>query len=177
LLDGTRTDDRRGHTGPGQQPGQREVGRVDAQFGGELLVAFDRLPVPFQRVSRPALAGPGAGALALFAQRPAEQSTVQRRPRNDAEAVVDRGRHHFQLDVTGHQVVDALLADQAEEVAAGGRLLCRGQVPAGEVGRTDVQHLALLDEQLHGLPDLLPRRAPGDVVHLVQVDPVGLQPA
>jgi hypothetical protein len=41
----------------------------------------------------------------------------------------------------------------------------------------DVEHLAFADELFHRLPDLLPRRRPVDVVHLVEVDVVGLQPA
>ncbi len=41
----------------------------------------------------------------------------------------------------------------------------------------DVDDLALGDEQLHRLPDLVPGRVPVDVVHLVQVDVVGLQAA
>ena len=44
------------------------------------------------------------------------------------------------------------------------------EVPPGEVGRPDVQHLALLYQRLHRLPDLVPRGCPRDVVHLVQVD-------
>ena len=43
--------------------------------------------------------------------------------------------------------------------------------------RADVEHLALRDQRLHRLPDLVPRRRPVDVVHLVEVDVVGLQPA
>ena len=48
---------------------------------------------------------------------------------------------------------------------------------AGEVAAPDVEHLALLHEHVHRLPDLVPRRVAVDVVHLVEVDVVGLQPA
>ena len=54
-------------------------------------------------------------------------------------------------------------------------LLRLGDVPAGKVGRADVEHLALLDEHFHRLPDLLPGCQAVDVVHLVQVNVVGLQ--
>src|SRR5690606_37685874 len=69
-------------------------------------------------------------------------------------------------------VVDALLADDAEEAA-----LLRGRVrlddvPGGEVAAADVEDLALAEQLLHRLPDLLPRRAAIDVVHLVEVDPI-----
>ena len=47
--------------------------------------------------------------------------------------------------------------------------------PAGEVRRAHVDHLALLHQDLHRLPDLVEGRAPVDVVHLVEVDVVGLQ--
>src|SRR6266498_1169806 len=63
-----------------------------------------------------------------------------------------------------------------EEVAPLRDALRLRDVPAGEVGRADVHDLALLHQDLHRLPDLLPGRAPVDVVHLVQVEVVGLQP-
>ena len=53
----------------------------------------------------------------------------------------------------------------------------QGYVPGGEVAAADVADLALADQLLHRLPDLLPRRGPVDVVHLVQVDVVGPQPS
>jgi hypothetical protein len=130
-----------------------------------------------ERVGRPALRRPAGGSFLQLADRAREQAAVQRRPRDDPDAVLDGGRYDLKLHVAGQQVVDALLADEPEEVAAVRRLLRRGQVPAGEVGRPDVAHLALRHQGLHRLPDLLPRRGTGDVVHLVQVDPVGLQPA
>ena len=46
--------------------------------------------------------------------------------------------------------------------------LGEGHVPGGEVAAADVADLALADQLLHRLPDLLPRRGPVDVVHLVQ---------
>ncbi|MNL14788.1 hypothetical protein D3C87_1357450 [compost metagenome] len=58
--------------------------------------------------------------------------------------------------------------------------LCRllvglGNLPAGEVGTADVDHLPLAHELLHRLPDLLPGRGPIHVMHLVEVDMIGLQ--
>ena len=49
--------------------------------------------------------------------------------------------------------------------------------PAGEVGRADVQDLALLHQQLEGLPDFVQRHAAVDVMHLIQIDVVRVQPA
>ena len=56
-----------------------------------------------------------------------------------------------------------------------GNLLGARNVPAGKIGRTDIDNLALLDKHFHGLPDLLPGCQTIHVVHLVQIDVVGLQ--
>jgi hypothetical protein len=88
-----------------------------------------------------------------------------------------QGGDDFELDGAGGEVVEALLADRAEEVPLAGELLGGRDVPGGEVAAADVEHFAFADELFHGLPDLLPRRRPVDVVHLVEVDVVGLQPA
>jgi hypothetical protein len=88
---------------------------------------------------------------------------------------VHRSGDHLFLDVTLSQVVQALLADQAEEVPCARNLLGLRDRPAGEVRRADVDDLAVLDEHLHRLPDLIERRAPVHVMHLVQVDVIGLQ--
>ncbi len=101
---------------------------------------------------------------------------MQRRPRDQAEAVVLGGRDDLQLDGALQQVVDRLLAGETEEVAGLRALLRLGDVPAGEVAGADVDDLALGDQHLHRLPDLLPGSRPVDVVHLVEVDVVGLQP-
>ena len=42
LLDGARTDDRRGHDRVGQQPRERDVGRSLAELGAELLPRVER---------------------------------------------------------------------------------------------------------------------------------------
>jgi hypothetical protein len=74
------------------------------------------------------------------------------------------------------EVVQALLGGQAHEVPCRGGALGQGHVPGGEVAAADVADLALADQLLHRLPDLLPRRGPVNVVHLIQVDVIGLQP-
>ncbi len=56
------------------------------------------------------------------------------------------------------------------------RLLRLRDMPAREVRGSDVEDLALRTQDLHRLPDLVERRVPVDVVHLIQVDVVGLQP-
>ena len=87
------------------------------------------------------------------------------------------GGEHLELDRAGPQVVQALLRHEPERAAPAGGLAGLREVPAGEVRAADVDHLPLRDEEVHGLPDLVPRCVPIDVVHLVEVDVVGLQPA
>jgi len=122
-----------------------------------------------------ATSGPCRRAFLLLAQHAAEQPAVQGRPRDHADAVVPRRGQHLQLDPPRCQVVQRLLAHQPEEVPLTRRLLCLREVPPGEVRRPEVQHLSLLPQDTERLPDLVPRRVPVDVVHLVQVDVVGLQ--
>jgi len=53
------------------------------------------------------------------------------------------------------EVVEALLADQAERTAARCRLVGLGDVPAGEVAGAGVEDLALGDQDVDRLPDLV----------------------
>ena len=69
----------------------------------------------------------------------------------------------------------ALLRDEPEKVPLPRVLVGLDDVPRGEVAAPHVEHLALLDEDLHRLPDLVPGRVAVDVVHLVKVDAVGLE--
>ncbi len=81
----------------------------------------------------------------------------------------------LELDRAVIEMIVALLADQAHQAAFIGLLARRRDVPAGEVARTDVNHLALLHQRIEALPDFIPRAGAIDVVHLVEIDPVRLQ--
>src|SRR3954469_22015808 len=97
--------------------------------------ADDRYPLSTSRSVLQRARGPAGGAarsLPLLAQHATEQAPVQRGPGDHADAVIDRGREHLQLYLPGHQVVDGLLADQAEEPARGGGVIGLRDVPAGE---------------------------------------------
>ncbi len=144
----------------------------------EVFVTLHLRPLGAVRERRGGPPAPAAApaALAFLAQRAAEQPAVQRRPRDDAEAVVLGGRDDLHLRAALGQVVQALLADQAEGAAPGGGLVRLGDVPAREVRGAGVEDLALLHQHVDGLPDLVPRRVPVDVVELVQVDVVGPEP-
>ena len=102
---------------------------------------------------------------------------MQRAPRQYPDAVALAGRQDLQLGHPRGEVVQGLLTDQAVRGPAAGCLLSLGDVPAGEVRRPGVDDLALAAQDIHRLPDLVPRRGPVDVMHLVQVDMVGAQPA
>ncbi len=50
-------------------------------------------------------------------------------------------------------------------------------LPAREVARSDIHNFAFADQLLHRLPDFFPGRVAIDMVHLVEVDMVGLKPS
>src|SRR3989304_4888957 len=56
-----------------------------------------------------------------------------------------------------------------------GLRLSTRDLPGGEVAAADVEHLPLAHELYHRLPDFFPRRLTIPVMHLVEVDVVGLQ--
>src|SRR6202042_1624098 len=144
------------------------------QFGTERLVRLQVGPRLLDGPGRPPARAPPATTLA--AQYAAQQPSVQGAPRNDPDAVALAGGQHFQLDGARREVVQRLLTDQPERRAAQRRFLGLGDMPPREVRRPDVDDLALGAQDLHGLPDLVPRRAAVHVMHLVQVDVVGPQP-
>ena len=52
----------------------------------------------------------------------------------------------------------------------------RGDVPSGEIAATGMGNLALADQRLHRVPDLLPGTRPVHMVHLVAIDVIGPEP-
>jgi len=84
------------------------------------------------------------------------------------------------LALLGHpaeQVVLRLLGHEADESAVPGLHLTLGQAPAGEVAGPGVEHVAVAHHPLEGAPQLLGGDLLIDVMDLVKVDPIGLQPA
>src|SRR5689334_13439376 len=128
-------------------------------------------------------AGPGPDTVARapargdLLERAAEEPAGERAPRDDAEPERAARGEHLELHRPRREVVEALLGDEPEEVARRGRGLRARDVPAREVAAADVHDLALRDELLHRLPDLVPGRVPVDVVHLVEIDAIGAQAA
>ena len=123
-------------------------------------------------VARVQVLAPSRG---LPLQHPAEHAAGERAPGDHREAVRAARREHFELHRARREVVEALLAHEAEEVAVLRRLVRLRDVPAREVAAPDIDDLARVDEVLHRLPHLVPRRGTVDVMHLVEVDVVGLQ--
>src|SRR4051794_8424132 len=174
LLKRAGADDRPGDPGTGQQPGESDASRLLADLVAQVLVGLHLFAVLLEKVFGATLRP--ARARALLLEDSAEQAAVQRTPGDDTESVVLRCRQHLELDLATGEVVERLLADEAHEVALSCCLLRSGEMPAGEVAATDVEDLPLRPQRLHRLPDLVPRRRAVDVVHLVKVDVVGLQP-
>ena len=173
LLDRRRSDDRGGDDRVAQQPGQRHVRRLRAQLPAQPFIGFELVAVRLDALLRRVV---GDASLGGGFEHAGEQAGVERAVRDQADAEAAQRGDHLQLHGPHGEVVQALLRRQAHEVACRGGALGEGHVPGGEVAAADVADLALADQLLHRLPDLLPRRRPVDVVHLIQVDVIGLQP-
>jgi hypothetical protein len=83
---------------------------------------------------------------------------------------------HFQLGDAIQQVVLRLFRGEAEEAALTGLHLKLGQPPAREVARPDIQHVAVRHQFFERPPKLFGRDVAVEVMHLIQVDMVCLQP-
>ena len=83
-------------------------------------------------------------------------------------------RQNFLLDVATEQAVFALLANQAKEVLLLRSGLRGGDVPAAEIAAAGVDHLSLLHERFVCLPHFVPVGGRVDVMHLIEVDVIGL---
>src|SRR6185437_2850662 len=94
-----------------------------------------------------------------------------------AQPVSPARGHYLQFNRALEEMIVALLGDQTHEVARFGRLVSLRDMPAGKVGTRDIEDLSLTHQLLHPLPNLLPGRAARDVMHLIDIDVVGLQPA
>ncbi len=165
-------DDRSGDRRPLQQPGERPRGRLLAPVAAAALDALHPLAVVGQLGVGALRGGAPLGALAEDA---AEQPRAERAPGDEAGAVRLARGQHLPLDGVPERGVEGLLADQSLDGARPNCLLGLGDVPTGDVGGADVDHLPLLHQHGHRLPDLLPGGAPVDVVHLVEVEMVAAQ--
>ena len=155
-----------------------DVGRVLAELGAEVLARLDRVRGACSSASCARPAAPRLPSLASCgarrrAARRAAATTGSRRGRS-----ARHGRQHLELDSRGAAGCrcDCSLT-RPRKLRRRGRLLRLRDVPAGEVATSRRRGpCPARRSDLHRLPDLVPRRVPVDVVHLVEVDVVGLQP-
>ncbi|MNY64217.1 hypothetical protein D3C86_2012930 [compost metagenome] len=68
-----------------------------------------------------------------------------------------------------------LFRDKAEEIARFGLGLGSGNMPAGEVAGADIIYFPLANGILECAPQLIPGYIPVHVMHLVQLNMIGLQ--
>jgi hypothetical protein len=121
-----------------------------------------------------AAAGRGVRVLAPLARQPA---TGQRTPHQRAHAVAQRGGEHFGLDAAHQQRVRRLFGDEPLPAALLRHPLGLDDLARG-IGRTpDVAHLARADQVGQRTQGLVDVRIGVGAVDLIEVDPVGLQPA
>jgi len=175
VAERAHADDGRGDRGLVQHPGCGDDALGFAQLTAELRELRELFVLPdadavffLDRVG--ARAGLG---LRLACQQPAGQRHVG----NHADAELARGGQDFKLRIAAEQVIHRLLGDDAEVPALLCDALVLRQPPTGEVAGADVEHVAPAGEPLERRPELLARDAAVDVMHLVQVDVVGLEPA
>src|SRR5829696_40579 len=170
LLDRAWADDGRGDDRVGEEPRERNVGRRVTELGAELLPLLELRAHGLDAILDVLVAATTTGG--AVGEHAAEQPTTERAPRDHADAVVLARGEHFELDGAGVEVVEALLRHEAERPSPLGGFVRLHDVPAGEVAAAHVEHFALLYEDVHRLPDLVPRRVAVDVMHLVEVDVV-----
>ena len=148
-------------------------------FARERLEPFDDVEhVVGERVLATPRGDPAALGCVLAAPVLAgEHPAGQREERQQPDTVVLQRRHEIVLDVALQPVVLVLRADEPLEVTRARGPFRLGDLPPGEVGRTEVAHLARAHEIVQRGQGLLDRRELVRPVQLVEVDPVGAQPA
>ncbi len=147
-----RPDDRAGRRPGWQQPGNRHVRRSARRVRGRMPRTLPAWAGVFSAV--PACRRP-AGCFPVFQEfRPASHRRADSRGPVPRRTRGRRGRPRVRRPLV--QMIEALLGDQAQVVPLCGLLARLGDVPGGEVAAGDVDHLALLDQDLHRFPDLRP---------------------
>src|SRR5262249_25017984 len=153
-------------------PCEGDVGRSLAKLLAEALPGAKLLALGVDLL--PGALGIATDAL-LAIEHSTEQAALQRTPGDHADTVVSTRRQHFQLDIPAGQRVLALLADDAERAQAFRRFARFGDLPAGMVAHAGIDDLALLPQHVEGAVDFFPRGIAIHVMHLIEVDAIGLQ--
>ena len=186
VLHGARTDDRGGdrRVAGGErdrhlderQPGL--VGERAERVGGVELGGVRRVGrviAPGKRCDASGGARPAdLLALAVFARQP---PAGQRAVGHDAHSVALAGRQHVVLDRPGQHGVRGLLGAKPSVAAAIGDPLRLDDLRGGNLRRAEGSDLAGAHEVGQGAEGLVDIGVRIGNAHLVEVDPVGLQPA
>ena len=181
LLLGAGADDDRADGRTAQQPRDCDLGGGHAVRLADFHEHFDRV-VESLRVAdgRFVPAADLAGALRVLLPSPVfagEQAAGEWAPDEHAEPLVNCRGHELVLGLTCLQRVVDLLTDKALVAAAGAYPEGLQELPAGVVRAADVADLAGTDEAVERLERFLERGLAIPLVHLIEVDVVGAEPA
>ncbi len=186
VFHGARTDDRGGdrRVAGGERDGHLDegdpglVGESAEGIGGVELGDIGRVGGV---IGPGETLRPGGGArpadllaLAVFARQPAPG---QRAVGHDAHSVAQAGRQHVVFDGAGQQGVGGLLGTKPSVAAALSGPLGLDDLGGGNLRCAEVPDLAGLDEVGQGAEGLVDIGVRIGHPYLVEVDPVGLQPA
>src|SRR4029079_16611797 len=172
LVQRPRTDDRRRHCWLMEQPRQGHIGRALTEFVAEPLEPFKIRAMLLHLLLEILIGAPADGR---GSQGASQQTSSERTPGNEPDAIRHTGGNDFEFDRSLGPIVETLLRDDTEEMTAAGDFLPLRQLPPGKIAGAGIQYLALPHQLLHGLPDFVPGRLAVDMVHLVQIDAVGLK--
>src|ERR1700722_17169395 len=106
-----------------------------------------------------------------------EQSAGEREIGQQAYPASDHGRDRILLHGTAKDAVFVLRRDESMQFGAARRLIGFYELRGREIGAADVADLALLDQVVERAQCLFDRRRRIGTMQLIEVDPIGLQPA
>ena len=106
-----------------------------------------------------------------------QEATGERPPDHHAQPLVLAQREYLQFDISHDQAVLRLIADKARPVVRIADPERLHRAPCLVVADGDVAHFALPHQVFHRAQRLFQRGLDIDVVHVVDVDPVGPQPS
>jgi hypothetical protein len=172
-----RARDRRGHRGPRDLPGDRDLARFRVVLLGHLVERLeDAQPARVEVLLGGAGAARALGRVGLGAVLAGEEAGGQRIEVDHADLALQAQRLEIVLEHGAVvEVVQRLQALVARDAQALGDVERLGQPRRGEVRGADGAHLAGLHEVVEGTQRVLERRVGVVVVRLVEVDVVGLQ--
>ena len=171
-------DDRRRHTGLGEQPGQGHLRRWHVAGGGDLHDGIDDIEVRRLVVE---VVGEGVGARAgrvtptVTRPVPRQHPARQGAPRNAPHPLVEAERNHLALLLAVDQVVVVLHGDEPGPAVRLGGVLRLGELPGEHAAGPDVARLAGAHDVVQRLHRLLDGRPGIPAVDLIEVHVLHLE--